>query len=712
MFIRISAASVISLSIGALLIAGTPVINDSLSSPTSKQVRLMDPLRLSVWANDPSGHPLTYQWSIVQDPTNLVYFTADPGKTTTTVMGRGNIELGFPWISPTDDNLNQQYVGQTVQIVLTVQHANAADGTETATRTFVVTITGINHPPVPRITGQLGSPAARIVSGKGVICSAGESADPDQNDSFAADWAFGTTFGGSYTNGFPPQMFGGEGTSMSFTVPDMTSNIDQQILLQLSDGLHRVRTSAIAYLAPAGTTVTPPPPTTNQPPVATIKYKVGSGTLRTATSATVSINSPATITLDAGASSDDGGTDALSYSWTKIQGLAAGAATLTNSGTKTASLSIGSGTNGTVTLTLKVTDQAGLADTATVSFDIAALSLGPSVSVAVRSGSTVLTSAVEEGTVVTLDGSASTASDGTKSHLSYAWRQLEGPAVNLNGGNSSTATFVAPAVNLDGTLLKFELSVTDTQTGVAAQTQATVTVDLGATYFAQVGFGSLGNDQLRSVLLLVNNTAQAANDVKLEFFSSDGQPLEAVVDNQPWTNEPFTVPARFSTRLEFGGVGNTVQAGWARVKSATKLTGLELYQVIDPQTGEVKREMSVLSSTRGRSFTTYFNASEETALAVANPTDQPVQITVSLVDYVNGQESVVVTKPLFPEIPDGRLPARQHGAKFIGSNLFGTLPATFNEGALRVEADGEIIVTVIKTKEGVILSALPLAAAQ
>ncbi len=950
---RLLLGIVIGLVIGASLMAGAPVINENLSSSTTKGVRLMDPLRLSVWASDPQNHPLMYEWSITQDPTNLVYFKPDPTHKTTTVMGSGTMELGFPWIS-SSDAANQPFVGQTVQVVLVVKHANAADGTETVSRTFTITITGINHPPVPKITGQMGTPTDRIEAGKGVICSAGESTDVDQHDSFAADWALGTTSGGSYKNGVTPQIFGGEGTSMSFTVPDMTANIDQQVVLQLSDGLHQVRTSAIAYLKPrssvtpppttngapnvtvttplskkvgetlilngvvtdnegddcqfswvwlqtgqtvssSAVTVTPvavaapakkwnvsanlgvipppagtfqarltatekfttakksdaeivtiyvtedggnPPPeqpiqtttncqtgnnppsvsinpnpfttalqytggqtvnivvtaqdssifqsplgpksgavitwdlsqlgftvtpvntsnattntatstltftapqanrtavvtvtaadqlgcsiatqfpivfqssTANQPPDAVIKYKIGNGTLQNAPATPVAIDAPATITLDASGSTDDGGSAALTYLWTPAQNLLG--VSLANPNSKTATVSVASGTVGNVTFNLKVTDQPGLNDTASITFNIGGTTAKPTANVAVKSGTAVLTSAVEEGTIITLDGSGSTAVDGSKNNLTFEWRQLDGPPVSLIGLDSDKATFVAPGVNVDGTALKFELTVTDTQTNSSAQKQATVTVNIGATYFAQVGFGPLGENQLRSVLLLVNNTDQSANGVTVEFFGPDGQELEALIDGQPWTNEPFNIPAGAAKRLEFSGAGDQAKIGWARVKSGTKLTGLIRYQVVgsDGEKETVESEISVFSSIRGRNFATYLSATEEMGLAIANPTDQPVGVKVKLIS-VTGEvlrETLLlgsVVGSLFP-----KLEAKQHRAEFVKLNdWFGQLPG-FKEGTLVLEAESEIVVTVIKTRQGVIFSASPLAASK
>lgn len=64
---------------------------------------------------------------------------------------------------------------------------------------------------------------------------------------------------------------------------------------------------------------------------------------------------------------------------------------------------------------------------------------------------------VVPGSSVTLDASASRGSA-----LRYAWRQVGGPSVSLQGADDKTPTFVAPSFNADGdNFIRFEVAVTD-----------------------------------------------------------------------------------------------------------------------------------------------------------------------------------------------------------------------------------------------------------
>jgi len=66
---------------------------------------------------------------------------------------------------------------------------------------------------------------------------------------------------------------------------------------------------------------------------------------------------------------------------------------------------------------------------------------------------------VEEGSTVTLDGSASLDID--DGIAGFSWTQTGGPTVTLSNRSSSKATFTAPNVDPDGASLDFKLTVTD-----------------------------------------------------------------------------------------------------------------------------------------------------------------------------------------------------------------------------------------------------------
>jgi Tol biopolymer transport system component len=99
---------------------------------------------------------------------------------------------------------------------------------------------------------------------------------------------------------------------------------------------------------------------------------------------------------------------------------------------------------------------------------------------------------VNEGDSVTLDGSASSDPDGTI--VSYAWKQIAGPAVTLSDPKAQKPTFTAPDVDSAGATLTFGLTVTDN--GGATSTQAdTVNINVNNVVVNQPPTANAGSDQ-------------------------------------------------------------------------------------------------------------------------------------------------------------------------------------------------------------------------
>jgi len=157
------------------------------------------------------------------------------------------------------------------------------------------------------------------------------------------------------------------------------------------------------------------------------------------------------VTLDASNSTDPDG-DIVSYAWEQIGGIHQVVLSNPSAITTTFQAPDVDANGDALTFKLTVTDNGGLKSTDTCIVNVTWENEPPTAV-------TGPDQTVDEGVLVTLDGSAST--DPDDGIASYDWQQKEGPPVTLSNAGAMQPTFTAPNVGPAGAALKFELTVTD-----------------------------------------------------------------------------------------------------------------------------------------------------------------------------------------------------------------------------------------------------------
>jgi len=224
-------------------------------------------------------------------------------------------------------------------------------------------------------------------------------------------------------------------------------------------------------------------------------------------------------------------------------------------------------------------------------------------------------------------------------------------------------------------------------------------------YFPQIGVGPMpdGTNELRTVMLLVNQTDMDANEIRIEFFRPDGSRLTPLVDGKAWEDKPLAIKSMTSKRLTF--TNPDIQVGWARVTSDAQLFGLVRYQIVDIKTQEAIREIGLFSSSPARKMVTFFDRNERIALALANPSEAPSKILLKIVDTEEG-ESPDLSWKMLPSIGPSGLGPNKQAAHFLPWEY---LPPWLQQGCLVIESENEVVVTVLKTTErGEVFSTLPV----
>ena len=443
----------------------------------------------------------------------------------------------------------------------------------------------------------------------------------------------------------------------------------------------------------------------NEPPTARLTYQIDGGDIIEASNQSANVTAPATVRLDASNSTDPDGT--LSYSFALQQNLTAGGAILTEVSDAVNELTIQTGSQGSVSVTLTAVDDQNESDSVTLQFTIEEPALMPVAEAKVRVDDVELPSGepVDEDVVVTLDGTGSHLADNSQpTTLTYEWRQTSGPPINILGADQAVAQFRTPEVDSSNVAFGFELLVSN-----AGLTSDPASVSVGVTvapmFFGQIAFGPLGEEEFRTGVVLINNHYLAAQEVTIEFSDQAGEPLPVALNGEPWDpTTPIQLGASDSVILKFEPLqGEGLTVGWARVTSDVRLTGLVLYQLVNPDSGEVNSEVSLFSSPLGSELTTFYDVEDGLAAAIANPGTTEAKLNVKLIDAAFGPDLPLLSQPLILQ------PGEQQ-ARFLDATYFGQFPEGFTSGTLVIEAvEGRVIVTILKTKAGVAFSTLPLA---
>lgn len=209
------------------------------------------------------------------------------------------------------------------------------------------------------------------------------------------------------------------------------------------------------------------------------------------------VDEGALVTLDA-SNSNDPDDGIASYLWEQTDGPSI---TLSNpSSVKPTFTAPSVGPDGeALTFKLTVTDKGGLKSTATCIVNVTATNIPPIA----EAGSD---QTVDEGTLVTLDGSGST--DPDDGIASYIWEQTGGPSVTLSDYGAVKPTFISPSVG-SSAALTFRLTVTDNG-GLKSSDTCIVNV----TYVNKPPVAEAGHDQTAyvGVLVMLDGSASADPD--------------------------------------------------------------------------------------------------------------------------------------------------------------------------------------------------------
>ena len=390
-----------------------------------------------------------------------------------------------------------------------------------------------------------------------VILNGSASSD---SDGTITSYSWAQTFGASV------QISNANQALAIFTAP----NINSQLVFQLTvmDNNGATSSDSITVNIQQDTTQPSDPVVTNQAP--------------TAIAANSSSNENAVVTLNGSASNDSDGS-IVSYSWVQTSGSNVAISGANQAVASFTAPEVDADTQ--LRFQLTVTDNDGASSSASNTVTIQDVVLSNQAPTAVA-GSDF---SVDENTTQTLDGSASTDSDGTIT--SYSWVQTSGVNVVISGANQSVATFTAPSVDED-TQLAFQLTVTDDKGASNTDTVSVTIIDAALVNEAPVA--SAGNnisaDENTSVSLDGSDSSDSDGAVtSYSWVQTAGSPMVAI-NNPTSANASFTAPGvTASTTLTFELMVTDNEGA-----EATDTVNITINPFVEstPQTNEIARAAS------------------------------------------------------------------------------------------------------------------------
>jgi hypothetical protein len=270
------------------------------------------------------------------------------------------------------------------------------------------------------------------------------------------------------------------------------------------------------------------------------------------------------VTLNGTASPDPDG-DILSYSWEQIAGLAV---ILSDADTALPSFTAPEVDSAGATLTFELTVSDGI-DNSTDTVDVVVNDVRVNHSPIADAGSN---QTVNEGTVVTLNGTGSSDLDGDT--LTYSWVQTAGSEVSLDDPISATPSFAAPSVDTNGDILTFELTVTDNDLLTSTDEVSVVIQDVNVPPIANAGTNQTVSE---GDLVTLNGTAtdDSSQDLTLSWTQLVGPSV--VLSDITKGNATFTAPlVSADTLLEF--LLTVTDADGAQASDTVSITILNVNQ--------------------------------------------------------------------------------------------------------------------------------------
>jgi hypothetical protein len=261
----------------------------------------------------------------------------------------------------------------------------------------------------------------------------------------------------------------------------------------------------------------------------------------------------------------------------------------------------------------------------------------------------------------------------------------------LDGIGALDPTF-AGFDNQDGKIVTFVATAGLVPAGIFAATAAQQ-YTLRFPQIADGGGGASGG--WRTTFVLANRSTTAAN-ATISFFGDTGTPLSLAVGGSPQTQTTLVVPALGVAQVQTQG-GGPLTAGWALVQSDQNLSGIAIYGLLDGSGNSVTEVGSPASlPLLSMSVFAQNGTTTSTGIALANPNNNPANVTLTLRDANSNQLSQTSVS----------IAAMGHLAEYA-NQMFSSLPPGEFEGKIDVISTQPLVGLTLRQR-GSVFTSLPI----
>ena len=544
-----------------------------------------------------------------------------------------------------------------------------------------------NEPPVARLRYNLGNGFSEPQSSGATVETVAHQIELDASPSTDDKGIENLQFSWSVSGQASLTAQNGETTTLSIA-QSATSSVT--VTLSARDASNAASTAEVIFRIVAP----------NEPPTASLRYDPdGDGLFAGPITDDQSIETESSsISLDASASTDDGGAQNLSYQWS-AQGI--DGVSVSPADESLAVLTIPAAQSGTVTVRLTVEDEKEQSDTITLTVRYTA-SVGD-----LQAQITKVPDQVEAGEDFGVEGAVEGGPE--LGDYRFVWSATDSAGQNVEVySTGNRARVFAPTLSELGEET-LAVSLTVYLDGVASEpAQAQVKVTNPTLYFAQLAVGNINADLgFQTCVVLVNNSEEVANGEITLINNEFGEDWSVLVNGSEQSAFSFEIPSDGAQKFVL--TGENVELGWMTLTSNLPLTGHLFYQVLDRHSGRVVREAPILPTT-GRGFRTALDAgvNDDIALALVNISEEALRYRLVILS----ESGELMTSDEFTLAP------HEHVARFLrelfggSQNASSQIPASFQGGTLAVEVvdgNGELAATIMKTDQDLPLSILPVA---